>query len=189
MGAVVAILLIAGLAFYAGGNLAGLVVMGSLIGMVLFVALGRDRRGRVDVVSSTDSTRRVLVMAHAGLSGPRLAELLELNEPDDGVAIHIVVPAEVNTVKRLTGDVDDEIAQAEEDGARIQRELSKPGWTVTASVGDSEPRLALEDTLRRFAADEVVVVNPPDSELSEDEWKGTRRALDDVPVPVRHLRG
>ena len=60
-----------------------------------------------------------------------------------------------------------------------------PG-TVTGAIGDADPRLALEDTLRTFQADEVITIPPPAAELNalkisppDEVFKGVR-----LPVTV-----
>jgi hypothetical protein len=41
--------------------------------------------------------------------------------------------------------------------------------------------------LRQFAADEIIVVNPPESEMGHLEETSTARALEDVSLPVSVL--
>ena len=39
-----------------------------------------------------------------------------------------------------------------------------PGTTVVARAGDSDPVLAMQDALREFKADEVIIVTTPDDD-------------------------
>ena len=87
--------------------------------------------------------------------------------------VRIVVPALTMPLKRLGGDVDDEIRDAEASAERLADEARASGRNVSGGVGDTDPRLAVEDALRVFAADEVLVFPP-----SEDELWAHR-----VPVP------
>lgn len=128
-----------------------------------------------------------MVLAHEGLGGEPL--LAHLNEADPGTdaEVFVTVPALSGSLKQLANDDRDEIAAADEDLKRLLGEVEASGRTVTGFVGDSDPRLALEDSLRQFAADEVVVVNPPPSEMDRLKDVGTERATDDVPLPVTVL--
>lgn len=186
--AVLLLIGIAGLAFDLAGNVAGLVIIIAFVGLFLTVGFRQDVRGRVEVLSSSDDVRRILVFAHEGLGGARLVELLELREPDRGATIHIVVPALTTPLKRLAGDVDSDISGAEDDLQRLLGELEgDERRTVTGEIGDSDSRLALEDVLKTFAADEVVIINPPEGEMGRLERSATERVFDDVPLPVREL--
>jgi hypothetical protein len=89
-------------------------------------------------------THRVLVVAPPGteaVSVPDKAELL------------VVVPALASTAESLTGAVDDRRHDAEATAAALEARL--PGARV--EVGADDPALAVEDALRVFGADEVLV--------------------------------
>jgi hypothetical protein len=138
----------------------------------------------VEVKGSRDEVHRILVLAHEGLGGRGLVEHLDRNEAGRGAEVFIVVPALSGSVKQLANDDRDEIARAQADLDRLVGEVSGEGRTVGGIVGDSDPRLALEDSLRQFAADEVVIVNPADDEVEGLEQVSTERALEDVDLPV-----
>jgi hypothetical protein len=141
----------------------------------------------VEVRKSGDEVHRILVVAHEGLGGHGLAGLIAEHEPDRGAEVFIVVPALTGSVKQLANDDGDEIARAQADLDRLLGEVGADGRTVNGIVGDSDPRLALEDSLRQFAADEVVIVNPPGEEMEGLEEASTERALKDVDLPVAVL--
>lgn len=98
------------------------------------------------VVSGTPpGMRRVLVVVPPGtetVAAPEGAELL------------IVVPALASRKESLTGAVDDRRHDAEATAAALEARL--PGARV--EVGADDPALAVEDALRVFGADEVLVV-------------------------------
>lgn len=143
---------------------------------------------QVEVRQSGDGVHRILVVAHEGLGGHGLAGLLAEHEPDDGGSeVFVVVPALSGSVKQLANDDRDEIAAAQADLDQLVGELGADGRKVAGIVGDSDPRLALEDSLRQFAADEVVIVNPPGVEMEGLEEASTERALKDVDLPVAVL--
>ena len=77
--------------------------------------------------------------------------------------IVVVVPALASKVEALTGAVDDRRAEAEQTAASLARELSRDGVPVRGEVGADDPVLAVDDALRTFGADEIVVAG--DAEL------------------------
>jgi hypothetical protein len=97
-------------------------------------------------------THRVLVVAPPG-TGTSAVKV------PDGAEALVVVPATAGAVEALTGAVDDRRGDAEETAAALESHL--PGARV--EVGADDPALAVEDALRVFGADEVLVVG--DEEL------------------------
>ena len=71
----------------------------------------------------------------------------------DGAEVLVVVPALSSTREALTGAVDDRRHDAEATAAALESRL--PGARV--EVGADDPALAVEDALRVFGADEVLV--------------------------------
>ena len=89
--------------------------------------------------------RRVLVVAPPGTE--------QVHVPEDAEVL-VVVPALAAPVEALTGAVDDRRGDAEATAAGLGERL--PGARV--EVGADDPALAVEDALRLFGADEVLVV-------------------------------
>ncbi len=129
--------------------------LGVAAAVLVFVGLGRwllkePVPGAADpprpVVSSTPpGMRRVLVVAPPGT---------ETITAPDGAELLVVVPALASTGESLTGAVDDRREDAEATAAALEARL--PGARV--EVGANDPALAVEDALRVFGADEVLVV-------------------------------
>jgi hypothetical protein len=89
--------------------------------------------------------RRVLVVAPPGT---------ESVAAPDGAELLIVVPALASTRESLTGAVDDRREEAEATAAALGSRLPD----ARVEVGADDPALAVEDALRVFGADEVLVV-------------------------------
>jgi hypothetical protein len=89
-------------------------------------------------------THRVLVVAPPGTE--------TLTVPD-GAEILVVVPALSSTAEALTGAVDDRREDAEATAAALESRLRG----ARVEVGADDPALAVEDALRVFGADEVLV--------------------------------
>jgi len=88
---------------------------------------------------------RVLVVAPPGTESVTVP---------DGVEILVVVPALSSTREALTGAVDDRRDDAEATAAALESRLHG----ARVEVGADDPALAVEDALRVFGADEVLVV-------------------------------
>jgi hypothetical protein len=175
------------LAFWLGGNLVGFLFIGVWIAVVAVVALRGDRSGVVEVASGSADVHRILVVAHAGADGEALAKALSEREADD--EIHIVVPALTTRANRFSGEVDDAIKEAQAGVERLVNRTNARGRTVDGAVGDADPRMAVEDALRVFAADEVLVVPPPDEELEFFRVSGPKETFQGVPLPVTVVHG
>jgi hypothetical protein len=128
--------------------------VGVAVAVIVFAALGwwlahEPVPGAADppspLVSGTPKgTRRVLVVAPPGTESVAVP---------DGAEVLVVVPALATTTESLTGAVDDRRADAESTAEALGEKLG-----ARTEVGADDPALAVEDALRMFGADEVLVV-------------------------------
>jgi hypothetical protein len=109
-------------------------------------------------------TRRLLVVVTTTVQDAALSAFVRQHGGEDA-EIRVVAPA--SNVSRL-----DWLANAE-DQARADAGVladkavdAAPTTDAESQVGDSDPVKAIEDALREFAADEVLVVTRPDDEAS-----------------------
>jgi hypothetical protein len=61
------------------------------------------------------------------------------------------------------------------------------GLRARGEVGDSDPNVAIEDALRTFPADEVIISTHPPDRSRWLERGVVQRARDDVELPVTHV--
>jgi hypothetical protein len=128
--------------------------LGVAVAVLVFIGLGwwlkqEPVPGASDpapvVTSETPpGTHRVLVVAPPGTE--------TVNVPD-GAEVLVVVPALASTRESLTGAVDDRRGDAEATAAALESRLQG----ARVEVGADDPALAVEDALRVFGADEVLV--------------------------------
>lgn len=151
-GAIVASMATAG-TFGAGLGMA----MGALAATSLIVFAARARPDqRLEVAQSRDAGHRVLVVAVAEateVSAERIADLA-----GQTADVRLVVPVPSHRLDRWLSAEDDARHEAEARLARSAGALVAAGLPVSGSVGDADPAQALEDELRDFAADEVVLL-------------------------------
>ena len=98
----------------------------------------------------------------------------------------MIAPAsKISRLDRLTNDE----AAAREDAADRAEATAEaaPGDNVEAHVGDVDPIRAIEDALRLFPADEVLVVTAPENQATWLEGDLGRRVKELTPLPVSFL--
>jgi hypothetical protein len=179
--AIVAIVFSAGPALALAGGLA----LGVLVG--LFV-LKRDEppekaalRPRMD-----DGTHRVLVVANETLSGRALRA--ELSERSHGkTELRVVCPALNSKIKHWTNEEDAARAHARERLDGLLAALRSEGFIADGDIGDDDPVQAMEDALRRFPADEVVISTHPAGRSNWLEHDVVHRAQERFDIPVTHV--
>jgi hypothetical protein len=130
--------------------------------------------------------RHVLVIANEVLSGGELRERI-LVGGDERVEVNILAPVLTSQLHYGVSDIDRELGQAR---ARLECSLPwarKQGIVARGVVGDPSPRTAIEDELRDFGADEVIVVTHPGERESRQERRELERLRRELDVPVTHV--
>ena len=100
----------------------------------------------------------------------------------------LVCPGMVGSrAERWASDVDKGMDAARGRMGRSVAALRGVGVEVRAEVGDPDPNMAIEDALRVFPADEIVISTLPPGEsrwLEHDVVERTRREVD---LPMTHV--
>jgi hypothetical protein len=164
---------------------------------VLLIAVGiggawRVTRGseprEIPAPLSTDGTRRILVVANQTAAGKELLEELRNRCRGGDCEVLLVSPALVGSrAERWASDIDHGLDLARERMARSVTALRGVGVEVRAEVADPDPNMAIEDALRSFPADEIVISTLPPGEsrwLEHDVVERTRREVD---LPMTHV--
>ncbi len=165
--------------------------------LVVLVAIGvwvawRQTRGseprEVRPTRSADSTRRILVVANQTAAGRELLEEIANRGRGNECEVMLVCPGMVGSrAERWASDVDKGMDAARERMDRSVAALRGVGVEVRAEVGDPDPNMAIEDALRVFPADEIVISTLPPGEsrwLEHDVVERTRREVD---LPMTHV--
>src|SRR6266511_4125024 len=134
---------------------------------------------------------RLLVVATEVVAGSELREQVEQHAGGRDAAIHVVSPALAESAfQHAAGNVDEGMAAASERLEESLEEIRGVGGAsvqVSGAVGDSDPLLAIEDALRGFAADEILIVTHPDDEARWLEADVFERARAKVEPPITHV--
>jgi hypothetical protein len=105
----------------------------------------------------------------------------------DADEIRVVAPAaDVSFLEWLTNDEDDARREADEAARRVAR-AAEGEASIDRTSHDTDAAQAIEDSLREFAADEIVVVTRPGEDATWLEDETIRAALDAHGVPVRQV--
>jgi hypothetical protein len=130
---------------------------------------------------------RVLVIAAEQLTGRQLRDAIAEHVRGRDAQVKLVAPALVDSaLEHAMGDVDEAIVAARERLARSVEELERAGIRVDGEVGDSDLRLAIQDALQTFDADEIVIVAHEDGGPYV-ERQGIAEAERDFEPPITEI--
>jgi hypothetical protein len=167
----------------------GLAVFIALLGVGLWAIRGglRQRPAQAHVVRDEGPSRRILVIANETVGGDELVTLLERKAEGVAEEMLLVCPALNSRVRTWTSDEDPARADAQ---ARLDASLARlaeAGVSARGEIGDGDPLQALEDALREFPADEIVVSTHPPGRSHWLEQGVVEQARHRYDVPVTHV--
>jgi alkanesulfonate monooxygenase SsuD/methylene tetrahydromethanopterin reductase-like flavin-dependent oxidoreductase (luciferase family) len=186
------------------GALALGVLVDPLVGVALLVGAGIG--AFVWEVASNDPERRkpfreaaseaprgdasspcVLVIANRTLNAEKLRDELR-RRAADGAEVHVVAPILASRVHYIASDVDQELDEARGRLATALKWAKAEGVAATGKVGDPNAALdAIQDELRRFGADEVIISTFPRGKSNWLETGIVERLREELEVPVTHV--
>ncbi|HEY4348274.1 MAG TPA: universal stress protein, partial [Gaiellaceae bacterium] len=114
------------------------------------------------VRNSPEGERRILVVANETVGGEPLLEQIRQLASQGNTRVLVVTPALNSPLRHLASDEDTARAQARERLDRSLAELERNGVQASGEVGDGDPLQAIEDALRTFGADEIVISTHPE---------------------------
>lgn len=126
---------------------------------------------------------RVLVVANETVGGAALRETVrQVVKPYSEILV--VAPALTSPVRHWTSDVDGARTAAETRLRTSVARLASNGLSVRGEIGDQDPMVAIEDALRTFGADEIVISTHPAgrSNWLEQDLIGKARARFALPI-------
>jgi len=169
------------------------------LGLVVFLALTalavgwwlRSRREepplRTQAASVPEDVRRILVVANETVGGSELFTVI--TERAEGVdeEVLVVCPALNSPLRTWVSDEDGAREAAQQRLDATLARLSSAGVDARGEVGDGDPLQAIDDALRTFGADEIVISTHPEGRsnwLERGVVTGARNRFD---VPIRHV--
>src|SRR5689334_6986929 len=144
-----------------GGRWWGLAVFVVLSLFVLWWFFRRETREQPPATAprsrSAEGERRILVVANETVAGRKLREAIKAAVGDARANVLVVTPALNSPLRHWTSDEDGARAAADDRLQRSVAELDRLGISARGEVGDADPVQAIEDALRTFGADEIII--------------------------------
>jgi GABA permease len=159
------------------------------IGLIVWMA----RRRREQPVRTAPqahgdaSAHRILVIANETVGGTRLRETVERAAEDKHAEVLVVCPALNSPLRHWASDEDPARAQAQ---ARLDSSLTRLGRLgidARGEVGASEPLQAIEDALRTFRPDELIISTHPEGRSHWLEKGVVTHARERFDLPITHV--
>jgi hypothetical protein len=184
---------------YFGAIVIAAVAGGKWVGLGVFVALSagvvlwwlharRDERpAQTAPRPHAEGERRLLVVANETVGGQTLRRRILEKSLDVREQVLVVTPALNSPLKHWVSDEDDARAAAQ---ARLNESLAKlaeAGVEARGEVGDGDPLQAMEDALRTFGADEIIISTHPEGRSHWLERGVVERARERFAVPITHV--
>jgi hypothetical protein len=169
------------------------------VGLVVFVALTaaaiwfwvRSRSNEPVMKASVRQVghdeRRILVIANETVGGDELLSILRTKAEGVAERILVVSPALNSQVRHWASDEDGARAAAQERLDASLAQLRLDGVQAEGEVGDGDPLQAIEDALRTFGADEIVISTHPEGRSHWLERNVVGAARDRFDVPITHV--
>ena len=133
-------------------------------------------------------SRRLLVVTTVPAAGDLLRERVREHTGAEDAEVRVVAPAsDVSPLEWLASDEDEAREEAAAKADESARAVAPEARVTDAEVGDTDPVQAIEDALREFPADELLVVTRPGDEAGWLEQGAAREAFERFDVPVSHL--
>ncbi|HET7053622.1 MAG TPA: hypothetical protein VFI09_06880 [Solirubrobacterales bacterium] len=169
----------------------GVVWAAALIGFGAGLAY-RNSRGSlphsVELTRGGDGKHRVLVVANETVGGEVL--LAEIGNRCRGrnCEILVVTPAlAASRASHWASDVDEAIELARQRMELSLIAIGELGLEARGEIGDSEPNVAIEDALRVFPADEILISTHPPDRSRWLEHGVVERARAEIELPITHV--
>jgi hypothetical protein len=182
-------------ALFAAVALAG-IVAGGWVALAVFVVLaagvafyvkGEPKPPDEPVRSRAGGDRhRILVVANETVAGRALrGEVVRRAGADADVLV--VCPALNSPLRHWASDEDGARAEAERRLADSLTALAAEGVGARGEVGDADPVQAMDDALRTFGADEIVISTHPPGRSNWLEKEVIDRARERYGCPITHV--
>lgn len=158
-------------------------------GYLLFRGQDSERGPRTEPAQrhESENERRILVVANETVLGRALRESIRVKSEGYDSKVLVVSPALNSPLRHWVSD---------EDGARVEAQkrldsslaaLRSAGIDASGEIGDADPLQAVEDALRTFGPDEVIISTHPEGRSNWLERGLVAEARRRFAVPVTHV--
>ena len=127
------------------------------------------------------------MIANETVGGDELLSILRTKSEGVAERILVVSPALNSHVRHWASDEDGARAAAQERLEASLAQLRRDGVQAEGTVGDGDPLQAIEDAMRTFGADEIVISTHPEGRSHWLERNVVGDARDRFDVPITHV--
>ena len=136
---------------------------------------------------SAEGERRILVVANETVGAETLRDCIRKRAEGYRTDVMVVAPALNTPLRHWASDEDPARAQAQQRLEASLRRLNDGGIPARGEIGDSDPLQAIEDGLRTFGADEIIISTHPPGRSNWLERGVVAAARERFAVPVTHV--
>lgn len=147
----------------------------------------KERAARQHVATEIDPVHRILVVANETVGASELSTLLRTRAAGYDEDVLVVCPALNSKLRTWTSDEDGARGAAQNRLDATIASLRAVDVNVSGVVGDGDPLQALEDALRTFPADEIVISTHPPGRSHWLEQGVVAEAERRYDVPITHI--
>jgi hypothetical protein len=134
-----------------------------------------------------EGERRILVVANETVGGHTLRSMILEKSLDVREEVLVVTPALNSPLRHWVSDEDNARAAAQERLNASLAKLADAGVQARGEVGDGDPLQAMEDALRTFGADEIIISTHPEGRSNWLERGVVEKARERFAVPITHV--
>jgi hypothetical protein len=134
-----------------------------------------------------EDERRILVIANETVGGQTLREEIRRRSEGYEEQVLVVCPALNSPIRHWASDEDQARAAAQLRLEASLARLAEAGIEARGEVGDCEPLQAIEDALRTFGPDEIIISTHPEGRSNWLEKGVVTGARERFAVPITHV--
>ena len=144
-------------------------------------------RPAVPTRESAEDERHILVIANETVGGDELLAILRDRSAGVNERVLVVCPALNSPVRTWASDEDGARSAAQDRLDASLARLRRDGVHAQGEIGDGDPLQAIEDALRTFGADEIVISTHPEGRSNWLERNVVGAARERFDVPITHV--
>jgi GABA permease len=169
----------------------GVIWAAALIGFGAGLAY-RGARGslprNVALTQGGDGKFRLLVVANETVEGAALLDEIRDRSRNRDCEVLVITPAlATSRASHWASDIDEAIELARQRMELSLIAIGELGLKARGEIGDSDPNVAIEDALRVFPADEIVISTHPPERSRWLEHGVVDRAREQIDLPISHV--
>lgn len=108
---------------------------------------------------------KILTLATEPVTADQLRAALPVDSTPEDAEVMVVAPAlHKNALRFWVSDADEAISKADDVSHQSVEQLGAEGVSASGDTGESDPEEAIEDALKTFPADRILIFTHPASE-------------------------